>query len=163
MANINLRTLQRIEKGDTQPRSDTLKNICGVLDVSIEELLDYNKTHDLKFIKYFHLSVMACMFFPLGSVILPLMLWLGKRDKIIHLNEQGINVLNFQILWSIAFYFSFTLWGILSLSRWSHAYVFLVLGFALYLPNIFYPIRVSRLINKGIVKPFYITPIRFLK
>jgi len=163
LSRINLRTLQRIEKGTTQPRSDTLNNICQVLDVNIEDILDYNRKDDLKFIKYFHLSVLACLFFPLGSVILPLVLWLTKRDKIIGLNEQGINVLNFQILWSIFFYFNFTLWGILSINHWSHANVFLFLGLGSYLINIAYPIIISYSVSKGILRRFYYTPIKFLK
>jgi transcriptional regulator with XRE-family HTH domain len=163
LSKINLRTLQRIEKGTTQPRNDTLNNICQVLDVNIEDILDYNRKDDLKFIKYFHLSVLACLFFPLGSVILPLVLWLTKRDKIVGLNEQGINVLNFQILWSIFFYFSFILWGILSLSHWSHANLLLLIGCGLYLPNIIYPIIISHLIGKGVMRRFYFTPIKFLK
>jgi transcriptional regulator with XRE-family HTH domain len=163
LSKINLRTLQRIEKGTTEPRSDTLNNICQVLEVNIEDILDYGKKDDLKFIRYFHLSVLACLFFPLGSVILPLVLWLTKRDKIIGLNEQGINVLNNQILWSIFFYSSFTLWGILSVFHWSHANIFLFIGCGLYIPNIVYPIIISALIRKGNLKKFYFTPIKFLK
>uniref|UniRef100_UPI003216F8DE helix-turn-helix domain-containing protein n=1 Tax=uncultured Draconibacterium sp. TaxID=1573823 RepID=UPI003216F8DE len=163
LSRINLRTLQRIEKGTTQPRNDTLKNICQVLEVNIEDILDYGRSENLKFIKYFHLSVLACMFFPLGSVLLPLILWVTKRDKIIGLNEQGLNVLNFQILWSILFYFSFTLWGVFSIAQWSNAYFFLFTGCALYVPNIIYPIIISQKIKKGIMKKFYFTPIEFLK
>ena len=37
-ANINLRTLQRIEKGQTKPHGDTLKRICKALDVPVEEM-----------------------------------------------------------------------------------------------------------------------------
>lgn len=163
LSKINLRTLQRIEKGTTEPRNDTLYNICQVLEVNLEDILDYGKKNDIKFIKYFHLSVLACMFFPLGSVILPLVLWLTKRDKIIGLNEQGINVLNFQISLSIFFYFSFTLWGIISICKWSHANIFLNIGCGLYIPNIVYPIVISTLIRKGIMRKFYSTPIEFLK
>lgn len=163
LSKINLRTLQRIEKGTTVPRSDTLNNICQVLEVNVEDILDYGRKSDLKFIKYFHLSVLICLFFPPGSIILPLVLWLTKRDKIIGLNEQGINVMNFQILWSIFFYISFTLWGILSICHWSHANMFLFIGCGLYIPNIVYPIINSHLINRGILRKFYFTPIKFLK
>jgi transcriptional regulator with XRE-family HTH domain len=163
LSKINLRTLQRIEKGTTEPRSETLKNICQVLEVNVEDILDYGKKDDLKYIKYFHLSVLACLFFPLGSVILPLIIWLLNRDKIVGLNEQGINVLNYQILWSICFYFSFTLWGIFSVCHWSHANLFLYLGGFIYLPNVIYPMVVGRLISKGVMRKFYFTPIEFLK
>jgi transcriptional regulator with XRE-family HTH domain len=39
-ANINLRTLQRIEKGQTRPHGETLKRICQVLELPIEEVAD---------------------------------------------------------------------------------------------------------------------------
>jgi uncharacterized Tic20 family protein len=32
-----------------------------------------------------------------------LILWITKRDKIIGLNEQGADLLNFQILWTLLF------------------------------------------------------------
>lgn len=37
-ANINLRTLQRIEKGETEPHGNTLRSLCEVLDVNVEVL-----------------------------------------------------------------------------------------------------------------------------
>jgi len=163
LARINLRTLQRIEKGTTEPRSDTLNAICRVLEVNVEDLLDYGKKDDLEFLKYFHLSVLASLFFPLGSVILPLILWLTKRDKIIGLNEQGLNVLNFQILLSILFYFSFTVWAVLKILHWSHANLFLWVGGVFYVTNVVYPILISRQINKGILRKFYVNPIEFIK
>ncbi|MFB6341185.1 DUF4870 domain-containing protein [Saccharicrinis sp. FJH62] len=162
-ANINLRTLQRIEKGINQPRGNTLKNICTVLEINIENLLDYNKKKDLKFLQYFHLSVLACIFFPLGSIILPMVLWLTKRDKIIDLNEQGVNLLNFQILWNLIFYSSFILWFLLKINHWSNSnLLFYVMG-VLYVINIFYAIIVSILIGKGKLKMYYLNIFPFIK
>ena len=43
LSKINLRTLQRIEKGTSEPRSDTLNNLCQVLEVNMEDLLDFGK------------------------------------------------------------------------------------------------------------------------
>ena len=34
-------------------------------------------------------------------IILPLILWMNKKDKIIGLKEVGANLLNFQIIWSV--------------------------------------------------------------
>jgi len=36
--------------------------------------------------------------FPLGNIILPMILWLTKKDKIIGLKEVGANLLNYQIV-----------------------------------------------------------------
>lgn len=163
LSKINLRTLQRIEKGESEPRSDTLNSLCQVLEVKMEDVLDYGKKDNLKFLKYFHLSVLVCMFFPLGSVIVPLILWLGNRHKIIGLNEQGINVLNFQILWSLLIYGFLIGWFIFSINHWHYNTLFLYLMAILYSLNIIYPLIVSTLISKGILRKFYFNPVHFIK
>jgi len=95
-ANINLRTVQRIENGETEPRGFTLSSICKVLDISIEDIVDYGKVEDKSFFVYFHLSVLAGCIIPLGDIIIPLILWLTKRDKIVGLNFQAKNLLLFR-------------------------------------------------------------------
>ena len=163
LSKINLRTLQRIEKGLVRPRSETIRNLCQVLGVNTEEIFDYGKKENLKFLKYFHLSVLTCIFFPLGNVIIPLLLWLTNRNKITNLNEQGINILNYQILWSLCFYFIFTLWFVFSINQWANQHMFLFALGGLYLLNIVYPITISARICKGIMRNYYFTPIKFLK
>ncbi|MDR2948635.1 MAG: helix-turn-helix domain-containing protein [Prevotella sp.] len=95
-ANVNLRTVQRIESGETDPRGYTLSSICKVLEVNIEDILDYGKTEDKSFFVYLHLSVLAGCIIPLGDIIIPLILWLTKRDKIVDLNFQAKNLLLFR-------------------------------------------------------------------
>ncbi len=163
LSKINLRTIQRIEKGTSEPRSDTLNSLCQVLEVNMEDILDYGRKDNLKFLKFFHLSVLACLFFPLGNVILPLVLWLTHRHKIIDLNGQGTNVLNYQILWSLFFYFIFMLWFIFSINHWNNSNQFLYVLGGLYLLNLAYPIIVSSLINKGVLRKFYFNPVQFIK
>lgn len=163
LSNINLRTLQRIEKGKSEPRSDTLNNLCQVLEVNIEDLLDFGKNDNLMFLKYFHLSVLTCLFFPLGNIILPLILWLTNQHKINDLKVQGINVLNYQILWSLFFYLFFMLWCIFSVNHWNNKNLFFYLMGGLYLINIVYPIIISSSISRGVLRKFYFTPVQFIK
>lgn len=101
---VSLRTIQRIEKNENEPRGKTLQLICETLDINIEELLDYGKHEDQQFMMFFHLSVLAGVFIPIGNIILPLILWLTKKDKTQGLQEIGARLLNFQILFT-AFYF----------------------------------------------------------
>jgi transcriptional regulator with XRE-family HTH domain len=101
LAKINLRTLQRIEKGETDPRGNSLKGICDALQINIEDIIDYGKVEDRNYLIFLHLSVMAMAFIPFGNIILPLILWLNKRDKIMELQKQGANILNYQILWTV--------------------------------------------------------------
>ncbi len=44
-----------------------------------------------------HLSVLAGMLIPLGNFIVPLVLWVNKREEMPFVNDQGKQVLNFQL------------------------------------------------------------------
>jgi transcriptional regulator with XRE-family HTH domain len=109
-ATVNLRTIQRIEKNENEPRGKTLNLICSVLDINTEDILDYGKQNDKSYLVIFHLSVLAFLVIPLGNIIMPLILWVNKKEKVIGLNTLGKNILNFQIVWSIL---SFTIMIIL--------------------------------------------------
>lgn len=163
LSKINLRTLQRIEKGVTEPHGNTLKNLCQVLGVKIEDILDYHKTDDLKFIKYFHLSVITFIILPVGNIILPLILWRKKRDKIVDLEEQGINLLNFQILWTLICNVFILFYSIFRIQHWSNSMFFLYLTGIFYMMNILYPITVSILIGRGRMRNYYYSGIKFIK
>jgi len=108
-ANVNLRTIQRIENGETDPRGYTMSSICKVLNVNIEDILDYGKTEDNSFFIYLHLSVLAGCIIPLGDIIIPMVLWLTKKDKIIGLNAQAKNLLLFRACFDIIIFLSFTI------------------------------------------------------
>ncbi|AUC78326.1 XRE family transcriptional regulator [Nonlabens sp. MB-3u-79] len=97
---MSLRTIQRIENNENEPRGKTMQLICESLGANIEELLDYDKKEDLQFLMFFHLSVLCGIAIPTGNIILPLVLWLTKKDKIQGLQKMGAKLLNFQILWT---------------------------------------------------------------
>lgn len=101
---VSLRTIQRIENNENEPRGKTLQLICETCDINIEELLDYGKHEDHQFLMFFHLSVLAGIFIPVGNIILPLILWLTKKDKIQGLQKIGARLLNFQIVWTLLSY-----------------------------------------------------------
>jgi uncharacterized Tic20 family protein len=48
-----------------------------------------------------HLSGLTGMVFPFGNLIAPLVLWLIRKDQSTFLDDQGREVLNFQISFSI--------------------------------------------------------------
>jgi len=100
-ANLSLKTIQRIESGENKPRGYTLSAISKALDINIENLQDYGKVEDKSFFTYFHLSVIAGCFIPLGDILVPGILWLSKRDKIAGLNKTGKNLLTFRIIFDL--------------------------------------------------------------
>lgn len=163
LAEINLRTLQRIEKNETEPRGYTMARICNILEINIEDILDYGKEGDLKYLQFFHLSVLTFILVPFGNVVLPLVLWLSKRDKIVNLKDQGINLINFQILWALIFYSLLLLFGILKINSIGGADKILYILGLLCLINFIYPILIFVYIGNGKIKTFYPKIIQVIK
>lgn len=114
-AKVNLRTIQRIEKNVNEPRGKTLHLICEALNLNAEDILDHGKTEDKNYLIFLHLSVISFIIIPLGNIIIPLIIWLIKKDKIIGVKESGIRLLNFQIFWTFASYGSIILFIILKM------------------------------------------------
>ncbi len=100
-AGISLRTLQRIEKEGTNPHGDTLKRIAEVLDISIDELLDHSLEINYNYIRGMHYSTLLFIILPLGNIILPVIFWMRKKDKIKDLSAYAINLINWQVTWTI--------------------------------------------------------------
>jgi len=97
MAQINLRTLQRIEKGDTYPHGDTLLRISKALGVSIEDLVESELVENIGYIKAMHLSALIFLLIPVGNIIIPSIFWLLKKNQIKDLSFYAKKLLNFQI------------------------------------------------------------------
>lgn len=102
-ARINLRTLQRIEAGDTIPRGETLRLLAQALDVPVESLVPA-PAEDISFLKILNLSALSFWLLPLGGVLVPLVLWLYNRQRVAGVMELGKRILNFQITWAIIVY-----------------------------------------------------------
>lgn len=163
-AGINLRTLQRIEKNETAPRGNTMQMLCSALNVPIEELVDYGKQDDRSFLIWFHLTPLAGLAFPLGQIILPLILWLSKRDQVKDIYEQGANLINFQIWWTIISFVTtvFTMLFQFSMTSIKMGMYFVILG--MIIVNGIYPLITALRIYRGTpVKPFYPWLIRIIK
>ena len=96
-AKINLRTVQRIEGGETEPRGDTLKRIAHALNVAPDELIDWIEQEDKLFLVFLNISALCFIAFPLLGIIVPLAIWVLRKDKIKNINETGKRLINFQI------------------------------------------------------------------
>jgi transcriptional regulator with XRE-family HTH domain len=108
-AQINLRTVQRIESGETEPRGDTLRRLANALNVTSDELIDWAEQEDNGFLVFVNLSALSFIAFPLLGVIVPLTLWFLKKDKIKNLNEMGKSLMNFQISWCMFLFLLYAL------------------------------------------------------
>lgn len=104
---LSLRTIQRIESGETEPRGDTLQRLAKALNVTPDELIDWAEQEDSGFLVFLNLSALSFIVFPLLGVIIPLTIWMLKKDKIRNINETGKKLLNFQISWCIILFLSY--------------------------------------------------------
>jgi uncharacterized Tic20 family protein len=99
---LNVRTIQRIESGEVDPRLYTLKSIADALDVNLEELLPEPTQHELNQIAGLHITPIAFFFFPvIGNVMVPFIYWMLKREEVNGINKHGKDILNGQLTYSI--------------------------------------------------------------
>jgi uncharacterized Tic20 family protein len=109
---LSVRTIQRIESGEVDPRSYTLSQIAEALGVNITELTREseselekpNKSSTRIWLTLLHLSGFFVLLVP------PLIIWILKKDEIPEMDKHGRDVLNFQIsMWIYLFAASFSI------------------------------------------------------
>ncbi len=111
---ISIRTIQRIEKGDVNPRPFTLRKILSTLNVSVEKFNinsnnneEYNSENNV-LLNRFILANMSILILPFLFIILLIWMW-KKYSWAPHYNWICRKILSFQILWGV-----FTLIAIIS-------------------------------------------------
>jgi len=104
---LSLRTIQRIENGETEPRGDSLKRLAMAFDVSPDEIIDWTVQEDKGFLLSLNLSALSFFLFPLLGIIVPLIIWISKKDKIRNVNEIAKEILNFQITWTMLLFIGY--------------------------------------------------------
>ncbi|WP_298236849.1 DUF4870 domain-containing protein [uncultured Algibacter sp.] len=106
---LSLRTIQRIENGETESRGDTLKRLATTLNVTPDELVDWTVKEDNGYLQALNLSAFAFLFFPLLGILIPFIMWVAKKDKIKSLNKSAKSLVNFQITWCLVLFTPFIL------------------------------------------------------
>lgn len=107
---LSLRTIQRIENGETEPRSDSLKRLAATFDVSPEEIIDWKIIEDNNIVTLLNLTQLSFLAFPLLGIVVPLVIWIAKKDNIKNVNKTGKSILNFQITWTVAIFITYFVW-----------------------------------------------------
>ena len=85
---VSTRTIQRIESGEVEPRSFTRTSLSNILEFDLGKESTSNENLWLALL---HLSNVFCI------VFIPLLLWSWKKDQSYKIDQQGRDVLNFQI------------------------------------------------------------------
>ena len=101
---LSLRTIQRIENGETTPHGDSLRKLAIALQVSPDEIIDWQIREDNSLIAILNLSQLGFLAFPLLGILIPLVIWIINRDKIKNMNAVGKSILNFQISWTLSLF-----------------------------------------------------------
>ncbi|MFD0799614.1 DUF4870 domain-containing protein [Maribacter chungangensis] len=101
---LSIRTIQRIEKGETAPNGDTCQKLAVALKVSPNELLEWTAVEDIDFLKKLNLSALTFIFFPILGILVPTLMWVSKKDKIKDIDRIAKEVINFEITWVILFF-----------------------------------------------------------
>jgi len=118
---VSLRTIQRVEQGDTMPRGYTLQALAAALEVSLDDfraqpappIAVTSSTPRLRsdpdFLQLLNLSALSFLFMPLLNIVVPWWLWRTRRHDTEHVAEVGRRLLGFQILWQVGCFFAFLL------------------------------------------------------
>jgi transcriptional regulator with XRE-family HTH domain len=132
---LSLRTIQRIENGETMPRGDSLRRLCQALGVAMDVLKEDNTpavndrkaspVKDLEenrgFLVMMNLSALAFLLpWPGLGIAVPLALWLIYRDKIADVRAMGRRIVNFQITWLLV---KGMVYGSIFLVEFSHYHI----------------------------------------
>ncbi|MCH7525042.1 MAG: helix-turn-helix domain-containing protein [Bacteroidetes bacterium] len=162
---LSLRTIQRIENGDSNPTGDSLKRLSNALDVNPDELIDWTIKEDKKYLIFLNLSALTFLFFPMLGILVPFILWTSKKDKIKNINKLGKGLINFEITWTILLFLipflSFLISKTSLLESLSLRNIFMITG-SMYLFNlILVLLNTLRISNKKDV--MYYPQIKFLK
>lgn len=110
LSGVSARTIQRIEKGAVEAHGTTLKLLADALEVDTQLLLEEEpivavntpaKANQLT--PLFHALALLGLFCPILNIILPTVLWFLKKEELPAYDQQGKQVINFQLTMTIAF------------------------------------------------------------
>jgi transcriptional regulator with XRE-family HTH domain len=162
---LSLRTIQRVENGESNPTGESLKRLSNALNVNPDELIDWAIIEDKKYLTFLNLSALTFLFFPLLGILVPFILWTSKKDKIKNINKLGKDLINFEITWTIILFFIPMMLFIISkiglIENISLSLFFIVIGLLYFTNLISILLNTLRISNEKEV--IYIPQIRFLK
>ena len=156
-AGVSLRTMQRVEQGDTVPRGYTLQALAAALGVPLEALREEptpaaaaeaatpttELREDAPLLQLLNLSALGFLVFPFLNLLGPWLLWRARRHDTAHVAELGRRVLGFQVLWQVGCFFLYLLAVLVQLGARTYQ---------LRLPGLFLGVLVvSYALNAGVV------------
>lgn len=99
---LSLRTVQRIESGETSPRPYTLSTIAAALNVSVEDLGAHSGQTDTSLhpLKMINLAALSAIIVPILHLLIITLVWRWFNAK--HpVHPTGKKIISFQVFWVI--------------------------------------------------------------
>lgn len=123
LANITVRTIQRLESGEAHPRPYTLKAIAAALDTTFEALQDQTACEDPKpagaadrsggdnphFLQLFCLSCFSYLVVPIVHFVIPVYILSKSRTLSPAVSAYARKVIRGQVYWVIALHLALLL------------------------------------------------------
>lgn len=107
---VTIRTIQRIEKSEVNPHLQTVKLLAAALEIEVEDLLiledPKEETIQKKWLLLMHGVPILGLVIPLCNILVPLFLWIHKREDNKIYDIHGRAIINFQITVTILFIIS---------------------------------------------------------
>lgn len=108
---VAVRTIQRIENAKVEPQLQTLSLLADALDLDVQELSHASffsekkqkAAPEKKWILILHLSPITGFIIPFANLIIPLILWVFKKEDHPLYDEHGRAVVNFHLSVTLAF------------------------------------------------------------
>ncbi|MDR6299619.1 helix-turn-helix domain-containing protein [Mesonia maritima] len=109
---LGLRTIQRIEQGNSKARGETLRLLAEALEVEIKDLIEEKNTSAKPeeiysgYLLALHLAPISVLIFPFINILVPWILWITKKNESKKIAKEGKKILNFQLTISLLFIFT---------------------------------------------------------
>lgn len=162
---LSLRTIQRIENGETNPTGESLKRLSNALNLNPDELIDWSVKEDKRYLTFLNLSALTFLFFPLLGILIPFILWTSRKGKIKNINKLGKDLINFEITWTLLLFFIPLLWFLLSkvgvLKSLTLSIIFIVIGVMYFINLTFILLNTLRISHEN--DAIYNPKIKFLR
>jgi transcriptional regulator with XRE-family HTH domain len=137
---LSLRTIQRIENNETEPRGDSLKRLAQALNTTPDEIIEWRVEEDPNYLIMMAFGSFAFLLFPLLGIIIPLIFWVLKKDKMHSVDHLGKAIINFQLTWTLVMGLNIILFltlifsGFLEVENaWYQPWYFIITLFLIYL------------------------------
>ena len=107
---VDVRTIQRIEKGEVQPHLQTVKLLAVGIDINVDDLIvlenPKEETIQLKWMLLLHALPFFGFIIPFANVLFPIFVWIHKAEDNKIYDKHGRSVINFHSTISLLFVLS---------------------------------------------------------